>query len=276
MGLRQPLTTYKPLDTATAFKPASGISAPALPAPAAPPKVITDQDVAPVGTNPQFEVLRKQAVERSAAAAQGQQDVLNRRLARLGNLNSGAALKQSQNLENSLNQQKEEAMGNIDVAEAADTAQRRQQALSQRIQQEQFNQTFGEQQKQNQFTNSLALDEHQLNKFMTQYNAALSLGTTEGKNNIQAAFQQLFPDQQMSFDQNQTPAGSTGGAIARAANSRNLNDWHDVYDEFHLNNKSFGGSAIYADREYQKFRNKARNKGYSDAAIKQAAKRAGF
>jgi hypothetical protein len=68
-------------------------------------------------SNP-FEAARTRATQRATADLQQNQDALKRRFAALGGLNSGAAIKQQQLLQERSQQQREEAIQGIDAAEA--------------------------------------------------------------------------------------------------------------------------------------------------------------
>jgi hypothetical protein len=75
-------------------------------------------------SNP-FEAARTRATQRATADLQQNQDALKRRFAALGGLNSGAAIKQQQLLQERSQQQREEAIQGIDAAEADRDLQQR-------------------------------------------------------------------------------------------------------------------------------------------------------
>lgn len=168
---------------------------------------------------PEFEKLRQQATQRVQSEGQQQQDALQRRLASIGNLKSGAALKQQQILQSELGKQREGAIGQIDVQEAGEMQRRqevqdtrdfaqkeaqagrqfaaqealagrefagRESALGRTQQAEQFGKTFGSQEEQNRFMNRLAREEFDFNKAATLGNQA-------------AAIAQLKPEQRRSY-----------------------------------------------------------------------------
>lgn len=208
----------------------------------APMQILRPQDTEPVGKNAQFDVMRQQANNQQNVAAQGQQDALNRRLASLGNLNSGAALAQSQNLESGLASQREKAMGDINVSEAADTSQRQNQAyqgqLAQQqhaydsqVQQTQANRAFDASQASNAFNEGLASKEDQLNDYMTKYNASLSLGTSDHQDEVKNAFQSMFPTQDMAFGGNPGSYDSTQALIRRNQILQNGAGWNGPKDQ---------------------------------------------
>ncbi len=86
---------------------------------------------APAPTN-QFDVARKRAQQQAAQAVQGQQEALQRKFASLGNLQSGAAIKQQQLAAEKGQEQLQGVNEGIDAAEMAD--QQRKQELAQQQQ----------------------------------------------------------------------------------------------------------------------------------------------
>jgi hypothetical protein len=74
---------------------------------------------------PEYEAMKRRTQQRLQAEGQTQQDALQRKLATVGNLNSGAAIKAQQTQSADLARVQEDAMGQIDVQEAAE-GQRRQ------------------------------------------------------------------------------------------------------------------------------------------------------
>lgn len=199
---------------------------------------------------PQYDKLRAQTQQRFSAEGQKQGDALQRKFAALGNLQSGAAIKQQQNLNSDVMQQQEQAMGGIDAQEAQEvqrqkevqdardfaanesrvgrefagaeadkgrTFQAGESALSRRAQGDQFDRSFGEQVKQNSFTNDMATKEAALNEKMTHYNQALSLATSGKQNGVLDAWNQLFPGEapQQLVDKGNASASNINEAIAK-------------------------------------------------------------
>jgi hypothetical protein len=74
---------------------------------------------------PEYEAMKRRTQQRLQAEGQTQQDALQRKLASVGNLNSGAAIKAQQTQDLDLARVQEDALGQIDVQEAAE-GQRRQ------------------------------------------------------------------------------------------------------------------------------------------------------
>jgi hypothetical protein len=261
----QPLAPPRIVQPAGVIQPAGLPSSPAAQVDAPPPSYVEPETTA---SNQQFDLMRKQVAERNAAASQGQQDVLNRRLARLGNLNSGAALKQSQNLEDSINKQNQESMGQIDVSQAAANAQNEQAAMQRSLQNTQFERSFGEQRRQNSFTEGLALDEAKLNRFNTMYNTALSAEQSGAKAQIAAIYKEMFGEN-LSFDSGEQAQS------ASASNKVGVKASPAAAAAFGLTPKSFKGSVIYTDRDIRDFKKKAKAAGYSSAEINAAIKYGG-
>jgi hypothetical protein len=227
---------------------------------------------------PEFEKIRAQTQQRFAAQGQQQGDALQRRMASIGNLKSGAAFKQQQNLQNDLGQQREQALGQVDVQEAGE-AQRRQEvqdtrdfaakesqlgrdlasqeaqvgrdfagsesALGRALQSGQFDKSFGLQQgafdsaeKQTAFTNKMATDEAKQNKRMTNFNMATALG---GAGKAQGAILDYF---------NKLEPGSKklnlGGAMARASGGGAQNPLIDPLSGRRYINPALGaGGGLY-------------------------------
>lgn len=186
---------------------------------------------------PEFDKLRTQATQRINAQGGQASDALKRKFASLGNLNSGAAIKQEQKMQAELGEQREQAMAGIDVAEAQEGQRRlevqenrdfaagesrigrefasgeaklgrdfagQESALSRALQSEQFgkqfglqNEVFGEQKNQNTFTNKLAGEEHALNVKNTNINTAKALAEAKDPGKIAAMFEQLNGGQQL-------------------------------------------------------------------------------
>lgn len=70
-----------------------------------------------------YDPIRKRIEQRFTAQAQQGQDAIQRKLASLGNLNSGAAMKIRQQADSDMAQQREEAMGQVDSQEAQQNIQ---------------------------------------------------------------------------------------------------------------------------------------------------------
>lgn len=68
----------------------------------------------------EYDAMRARVKRDTNTAAQTQQDALDRRFARLGGLNSGAYIKQSQVLGQELNQQASNAQSDVDMQEVAE------------------------------------------------------------------------------------------------------------------------------------------------------------
>lgn len=77
---------------------------------------------------PEFDILRAQAKQRAQEQSQQTQDALKRRFSRIGGIGSGAFIKQGQVAQEQAGRQTEEAMQNIDLAQAQE--QRRQDELA--------------------------------------------------------------------------------------------------------------------------------------------------
>jgi len=75
-------------------------------------------------TQRKFDLLRKRAAQGAATQGQEAQGALQRRLASLGNLKSGAAIKQEQLIGQKVGEAKANAIEGINVAEAGEQAQR--------------------------------------------------------------------------------------------------------------------------------------------------------
>jgi hypothetical protein len=73
-----------------------------------------------------YDILRQKASQQGQAAEQEQVGALQRRFASLGNLSSGAAIKQEQLVKEQAAKQREEAVQNVDVAQAGEEAQQEQ------------------------------------------------------------------------------------------------------------------------------------------------------
>lgn len=187
--------------SAPAGGPVSPMTAPVAPIVAPPVDV-------PVKPGAQFELMKTQAKARLAGQEGQARDAMNRKLASLGNLNSGAALKLEQNLQDSVARQQEEALGGIDVASAQDVAQREESAMQRRLQSSQFDRSLGEQQRQAAFTEGLALREADLSEYNTMYNTALSAATSDAQTATNKAFERMF-----GFK----PTFNYGGAMQRRA-----------------------------------------------------------
>jgi hypothetical protein len=71
-----------------------------------------------------YELARQRATEQANTQAQSQNDAIRRRFASLGNLNSGAAIKQQQIAQDQANQQRERAISEINAQEADMQGQR--------------------------------------------------------------------------------------------------------------------------------------------------------
>lgn len=68
----------------------------------------------------EFDAVRNKVKREQAAYGQTAQDALDRRFARLGGLNSGAYIKQSQVLGNDINQQTQNALSDVNLQEIAE------------------------------------------------------------------------------------------------------------------------------------------------------------
>ncbi len=79
---------------------------------------------------PEYEAMRRRTQQRLESEGQGQQEALQRRFAQVGNLNSGAAIKNEQALQGQIATQKEDALGQIDAQEMGEQ-QRRQEVQDQ-------------------------------------------------------------------------------------------------------------------------------------------------
>ena len=73
---------------------------------------------------PEYEAMRRRTQQRLQSEAQTQRDALQRRFAQVGNLNSGAAMKNEQVLQDQLARQQDDAIGQIDLQETAETQRR--------------------------------------------------------------------------------------------------------------------------------------------------------
>lgn len=80
---------------------------------------------------PEFQAQRKKVEQRINADTQGQQEAMQRRFAAQGMLNSGAAIKQAGIVANQAQQNREDALGQVDAAEIGEM-QRRQEIMDQR------------------------------------------------------------------------------------------------------------------------------------------------
>lgn len=165
---------------------------------------MAEQYQAPKTSLPQYDFLKKQARQRAQAGAQQQGDAMQRRFAALGNLNSGAALKAQQNVQEAAARQEEEALGQIQGQELAEMSQRDEAQKGRDIQQEQFGKqfglqrdVFGEQQRQARFGEGIAQGEFNLSKMNTAINTAQALKEAGGLSNLQQSFSNLS---QMGFD----------------------------------------------------------------------------
>lgn len=86
---------------------------------------------APKAPLPEFQAQRKKVEQRINADTQGQQEAMQRRFAAQGMLNSGAAIKQAGLVANQAQQNREDAIGQVDAAEMGEM-QRRQEVQDQR------------------------------------------------------------------------------------------------------------------------------------------------
>lgn len=77
-----------------------------------------------VGTASPYDVLRKRAEQRVTAGGQEAVEAMKRRYAAMGNLNSGSAIRSEQIQNNENQQQKEQAIGAIDLGEAQEGSQK--------------------------------------------------------------------------------------------------------------------------------------------------------
>ena len=73
-----------------------------------------------------YELMRNRVGQEATAQGQQASSALERRQAQLGNLNSGAAIKQQANLEDQVAQQKQKAVEGVDLAQAGEEAQQAQ------------------------------------------------------------------------------------------------------------------------------------------------------
>lgn len=86
---------------------------------------------APKAPLPEFAAQRKKVEQRINADTQGQQEAMQRRFAAQGMLNSGAAIKQAGIVANQAQQNREDALGQVDAAEMGEM-QRRQEVMDNR------------------------------------------------------------------------------------------------------------------------------------------------
>lgn len=155
----------------------------------------------------EFDVARKRAEGQAKKQQQTMQDAIKRRAASLGNLNSGAVIKQQQQAIRDTGQQLRQATEGIDAAERSDIQRRRdiqeqrdfargereatqsfqaeQAGLTRTAQQSQFEKTFGLQSKQfeqqkTQWSENLAFQKQQLAQQHQQFVEELNL--REGMN----------------------------------------------------------------------------------------------
>lgn len=84
----------------------------------------------------QYDVARTKATENANATAQTQNDAIRRRFASLGNLNSGAAIKQQQIAADQSEKNKSDALSSINAAEATENSGRDFQREQQKAQQD--------------------------------------------------------------------------------------------------------------------------------------------
>jgi hypothetical protein len=193
------------------------IEAPKTPAPGMAPAQPYKAAAAPTAL-PQFDVLKGQATQRANAAGQQQEQALQRKFASLGNLNSGAAIKLQQQSAADINQQKEDVIQGLDAAQTQEIArlgevekgrefQSAETAMQRQAQQSQFDRSFAEQQRQSSFMEQLGLQEHELSKFNTMYNTALSAATSDAQGAIFNTMEALFPGSSSQF-------GGSGKKIA--------------------------------------------------------------
>lgn len=78
---------------------------------------------APAAPN-QYDLARQRASDSANQSAQSNNDAIRRRFASLGNLNSGAAIKQQQIAQDQANQDKTQQIASIDAAQAGEQSQR--------------------------------------------------------------------------------------------------------------------------------------------------------
>lgn len=278
--------------SANSFQPmpapmAQRVQPPVAQAPVAPAYVEPDfkPDTAPIKAGGQFDLMKKQAESRLAGAETQGRDALNRRFAQLGNLNSGAALKIENQLQDQVARQREEALGGVDIAAAQDVSAREQQreasnlareqsSLQRRLQSSQFGQSLGEQQRQARFAEGIAGREADLSEFNTMYNTALSAATSGSQAAVNKTFEKMF---------NRSPnfqGGYTNAMAQRvgdvAAPITNENRQLSAREQFKINRNSFDPfkNASWMPDKIA-FQRKARAAGYSDADIKKAIKYGG-
>lgn len=97
--------------------------------------------MAETGQLPEFGKIRQATSQRFQRQGQQAQEALKRRFASLGALNTGAALKQEQLAQEQIGKAQEEAMGNLDLAEAQE-ARRRQEFDIQAVQEPEKQRAF--------------------------------------------------------------------------------------------------------------------------------------
>jgi hypothetical protein len=181
-------------------------------------------------TLPEYDKLKQQTAQRFNAQAQQQGNALKRKLASIGNLNSGAAIKQQEKINTDVGQQQEAALSNIDTQQAQELQRRKEiedarnfeaaqaqkgmdfsaqqaalgrdftaseSALARKLQSDQFGQQFGlqnkvfkEQQGQNKIQNAMAAREAQLNEYTNMFNQAQALA--QNKPQAQQAINSYF------------------------------------------------------------------------------------
>ncbi len=129
-----------------------------------------------------FNQQRQRLTQRFQAQGQEQDDAIKRKMAQLGNLNSGAAMKLQQQGQDQLTQQREEAIGNLDAQQAQQQIQLDESQRGRDFQRGMFDQTFGLQRDQFDVDKQtklgqldLAKKEMDMKKLEQEYNQLLSM-----------------------------------------------------------------------------------------------------
>jgi len=177
---------------------------------------------------PQFDIQRQQTAQRIGASGQGQQEALARRQAQLGNLNSGAAIKQSQNINNAIARQGEDAQQSINAQEAGIISQQTFQdeqsqkgrdfqagesALQRKQQEDQFGKTFGEQVRQAGFAEKIGQGEFDLSKQNSMFNTALAYSQLKNKDAFSNSWDMQYPKEKGRYASGKKGQYRGGSAI---------------------------------------------------------------
>ncbi len=106
---------------------------------AAPGPTELAKESTPAGPLPQFEIMRQRAQRQAAASGQQTQDVMRRRLAAAGTLDSGAGIKALQVAQEQSNQQAADALEGVNAQEAAAQTEMGEAVKNRNFQRETFN-----------------------------------------------------------------------------------------------------------------------------------------